>query len=535
MRGLMMDVPLTLTSVLRHAAAIHGDAEVISRNQDGAVHRTSYAEIGRRSQRLAHALKALGLQPGDRVGTLAWNGFRHLELYYGVSCAGFVCHTINPRLFAEQIAYIVRHAADTLLFVDPHLVKLLEPLADALDGVRGIVVLADRAGMPASAVFPALLCYEDLLDAQPDVFDWPDLDEHAAAALCYTSGTTGEPKGVLYSHRSSVLHAMSVCTPDVFGISGGDVVLPVVPMFHVAAWGIPYAAPMTGAKLVLPGPRLDGASLHDLIVREGVTCAAGVPTVWMGMLDWVKANGASLAPLGRVGIGGSACPPALAARFEALGIEVIHAWGMSETSPVAVANRLQLKHRALPPDRLAALAAKQGRPVFGVETRVVDDAGRDVPHDGTSAGTLLVRGPWVASSYFGSDEAEAFAVPGWFSTGDVVHTDPDGTIEIVDRTKDVIKSGGEWISSITLENVAVAHPAVQEAAAVAVPDAQWGERPLLAIVRRAGMDLTVADLLDHFDGKVARWAVPSRIEFVDELPHTATGKLSKRHIRAMFT
>ena len=533
MHGMMMDVPLTLTSVMRHAEHVHRDVEVVSRDLAGVEIRTSYAEVFARCRRLARALKSLGIEPGDRVATLAWNSTRHLELYFGVSCAGFVCHTVNPRLFPEQIAFIIQHAGDRLLFVDPHLVKLLEPMADALQAVRAIVVMSDRSGMPESNL-PALLCYEDLLAAASDVFDWPVLDERAAAALCYTSGTTGDPKGVLYSHRSSVLHAMSICMPDVFTISGGDVIMPVVPMFHVAAWGMPYAAPMVGAKLVLPGPRLDGASLQGLIGREGVTCTAGVPTVWMAMLDWVEANGASLAPLDRVGIGGSACPPSLARRFEARGIEVVHAWGMTETSPVALSNRLQPKHRSLHPDALAAHAAKQGRPIYGIETRVVDDQGQDVPQDGASIGTLLVRGPWVASAYFNNDETENFAVPGWFSTGDVVRTDPDGTVEIVDRTKDVIKSGGEWISSILLENIAMGHSAIREAAVVATPDARWGERPLLIVVLRPGATFDSADMQDHFEGRVAKWAVPSRLEVVSELPHTATGKLSKRQIRAMF-
>ncbi len=533
MLGMMMDMPLTLTSVMRHAETIHGDAEVVSRDLAGRVSRTCYADVFRRSRRLAAALSSFGLEPGERVGTLAWNNTRHLELYFGVSCAGFVCHTINPRLFADQITFIVRHAEDRLLFVDPHLVGLLEPMASALADLKGIVVMTDRAGMPESRL-PGLLCYEELIAAASDDFAWPDLDERAAAALCYTSGTTGDPKGVLYSHRSSVLHAMAICMPDVFTISGGDVVMPVVPMFHVAAWGMPYAAPMVGAKLVLPGPRLDGASLQGLITGEGVTCTAGVPTVWMAMLDWVEANGASLAPLNRVGIGGSACPPALARRFEALGIEVVHAWGMTETSPVALSNRLQPKHRAMSPDALAAHAAKQGRPVYGVETRVVDDTGRDVPADGASIGTLLVRGPWIASRYFGQDETENFAHAGWFSTGDVVRTDPDGTVEIVDRSKDVIKSGGEWISSILIENIAVAHPAVHEAAAIAMPDPHWGERPMLVVVLRPGAAFGPADMQAHFEGKLAKWAIPSRLEIVTELPHTATGKISKRHLRARF-
>ena len=534
MRAMMMNMPLTLTAVMRHAEAVHGPVEVVSRDLQGHVHRSTYAEVFRRSRKLANALKALGLEAGDRVGTLAWNGFRHLELYFSASCAGFVCHPINPRLFPEQIAYIIGHAADSVLFVEPQFLPLLAPLAPALAAVRAIVLMADADAMPADPPIPGLLCYESLLETHDDRFDWPLLDEHAAAALCYSSGTTGDPKGVLYSHRSTVLHAMTICMPDVFAISGGDVVMPVVPMFHVGAWGMPYAAPMVGAKLVLPGPRLDGASLQGLITSETVTCTAGVPTVWMAMLDWVEANGASLAPLDRVGIGGSACPSALTKRFEALNIEVVHAWGMTETSPVALANRLQPKHRALPADQLAAHAAKQGRPMFGVETRVVDGKGQDVPADGASVGTLLVRGPWIASGYYDGDESEGFAIPGWFSTGDVVRTDPDGTVEIVDRTKDVIKSGGEWISSIALENIVASHPAVQEAAVIAVPDARWGERPMLAVVLRPGAEASAADILALFDGRVARWATPNRVEFVPELPHTATGKLSKRRIRAMF-
>ena len=534
MRGLMMDMPLTLTAVLLHAATVHGGVEVVSRGADGALHRSTYADLAERSQKLAHALATFGLKQGDRVGTLAWNNTRHLELYYGTSCAGFVCHTINPRLFPPQIAGIIRHAEDSLIFVDPHLVGILAAMPDALASVKAVVVMTDRAGMPSVPELPGLLCYEDLLEGHPGHYDWPVLDEHAAAALCYTSGTTGEPKGALYSHRSSVLHAMSVCMQDVFAISSGDTILPVVPMFHVAAWGIPYAALIAGAKLVLPGPRLDGASLHQLITTEGVTCTAGVPTVWMAMLDWVEANGASLKPLNRVGIGGSACPTILAERFEKLDIEVIHAWGMTETSPVSLANRLQPRHRALPPQARARHAAKQGRPLFGVETRVVDEIGADVPRDGSSFGTLLVRGPWIASAYFNQDSDENFAHKGWFATGDVVTTDPDGTVEIVDRTKDVIKSGGEWISSIALENIAASHPAVRQAAAIAIPDPQWGERPLLAVILRADTAVTAEELRAHFAGKVARWAVPDRIEFVSELPHTATGKLSKRHIRALF-
>ena len=534
MRAMMMDVPLLTTSVLRHAADYHGDTEIVSRLPDGALHRTSYAETRARCERLANALGALGLRPGDRAGTLAWNGHRHLELYYAVGGAGMVCHTINPRLFPEQIAYIIDHAADRVLFVDPGFVPLLEGIAERLSRVPAIVVLADAGAMPRSEVLSGLVCYEELLAAEPAGFDWPVLDENTACALCYTSGTTGEPKGVLYSHRSAVLHAMAACAPDVFALSAGTVAMPVVPMFHVNAWGLPYAVPMTGAKLVLPGPRLDGASLHALIEGEGVTFTAGVPTVWMALLDWMRKNGRSFSTLRRVIIGGSACAPVLIDRFQEHGVQVVHAWGMTETSPLGVANTPKAKHGALSPAALRALSEKQGRPLFGVECRVLGADGAEVPRDGRAHGSLLVRGPWVAAGYFGMDAAPAFSRAGWFETGDVVTMDADGYVHVVDRTKDVVKSGGEWIGSIELENVALAHPAVREAAVVARPDERWGERPLLVLVLRDGAEVTWREMAAFYEGKVARWCVPDAMVVVDELPHTATGKLQKARIREML-
>ncbi len=534
MRGLMMDVPLLVSSILRHAESCHADTEIVSRDGDGTIGRGTYADLASRSRRLAHALDRLGLKPGDRVGTLAWNSARHLEIYFGVSGSGRVCHTINPRLFPDQIGAIIEHAGDTVLFVDPGLASLVDSLANRLASVRAVVVLARPESMPVAPRLPGLLCYETLIADEPDAYAWPELDEAAAAGLCYTSGTTGAPKGVLYSHRSTVLHAMAISVPDAFGFSAADTAMPVVPMFHVNAWGFPYAAAMAGSKLVMPGPRLDGASLHGLIRQEGVTNTAGVPTVWTSLLDWVDRNGETLAPLERVGIGGSACPPVMIERFAARDVDVVHAWGMTETSPVAVVCRPKNRQAALSPEDRRALFRKQGRPLFGVELRAVGPSGEDIARDEMAFGSMLVRGPCVASRYFGSDGDEAFAEPGWFSTGDVVTIDPDGFVEIVDRSKDVIKSGGEWISSIELENIAVSHASVREAAVVARPDPRWGERPVLFVVLHDEAELTQDDVAALFDGRVARWMVPTDLRVVDDLPHTATGKLHKAAIRKML-
>jgi fatty-acyl-CoA synthase len=535
MLGTMMDVPLLLSSILRHAEAYHGDGEVVSATVEGGLHRYTYGELSKRSRKLANALARLGLNSGDRVGTLAWNGYRHLELYYGVSGSGFVCHTINPRLFREQIAYIIAHASDSALFFDLTFLPIVEELADQLKGLKALVVMTDEAHMPASPALPGLQCYETLIAGEPDTFEWTAFSENTASGLCYTSGTTGDPKGVLYSHRSCVLHAMAIAMPDALGLSASDVVCPIVPMFHVNAWGLPFAAPMVGAKLVLPGAHLDGASLHALFEAEGVSFTAGVPTVWLGLLDWMDTHARTFSALKRVVIGGSAIPPIMISRFHNMGVEVRQAWGMTETSPVGLSAALKPKHRTLPPEERLALECKQGRPLFGMEFRVAGSGGDEVAHDGRSFGSMLVRGPWVAQAYFNTPTSAAHAdYPGWFDTGDVVTMDQEGFIQIVDRTKDVVKSGGEWISSIDLENIAQAHPAIQEAAIVARPDVRWGERPVLVAVLKPGATFSRADMRAHYEGKISKWCMPDDVVIVTELPHTATGKLSKKAIREII-
>ncbi|WP_019936599.1 long-chain-fatty-acid--CoA ligase [Bordetella sp. FB-8] len=535
MLATMMNVPLLLSSILRHAAGCHGDGEIVSATVEGGLHRYTYGEMASRSRKLANALSRLGLKSGDRVGTLAWNGYRHLELYFGVAGCGLVCHTINPRLFREQIAYIVKHAGDSVLCFDLTFLPIVQEMAAQLKDLKALVALTDAAHMPRSEALPGLLCYETLIAGESDTFDWPHLDENAASGLCYTSGTTGEPKGVLYSHRSSVLHAMSIALPDVFDLSAEDVVCPIVPMFHVNAWGLPFSVPMVGAKLVLPGPHLDGASLHALFESEGVTFTAGVPTVWLGLLDWMDAHACGFSALKRVAIGGSAAAPVMFRRFHDKGVQVRHAWGMTETSPVGLAAALKSKHLALPPEERLALQCKQGRPVFGMEFRIVDQDGREVPHDGKRFGAMLVRGPWVAQGYFNAPQSAAHAdYPGWFSTDDVVTMDPDGFVRIVDRTKDMVKSGGEWISSIELENIAMAHPAIMEAAIVARADARWGERPVLVAVLKPNARFTPEDMRAHYESRTSKWCVPDDLVIVDELPHTATGKLSKKTLRRLI-
>ncbi|MEH2549899.1 acyl-CoA synthetase (AMP-forming)/AMP-acid ligase II [Bradyrhizobium sp. AZCC 2262] len=531
MFGLMMNAPLLVSSILRHAEAYHATTEIVSRTTEGPIHRYTYADLARRAKKVANALQRLGLKQGDRVGTLAWNGYRHLELYFGSSGSGFVCHTINPRLFREQISFIVAHAEDKVLFVDLSFVPILEAIAETLKGLKAIVVMTDAANMPESGALPELVCYETMIAGASDDFDWPVLDENAASGLCYTSGTTGDPKGVLYSHRSTVLHAMAVALPDVMSLSAVDAVSAIVPMFHVNAWGMPYAAPIVGAKLVMPGPKLDGESLHGLFEQEGVTMTAGVPTVWLGLLDWMDAHGKKFTSLKRVMIGGSAPPPVMITRFKKLGVDPRQGWGMTETSPFGLASALKAKHQSLPPDQKLPLEAKQGRPLFNVEFRVDGSDGKPIPRDGRSFGALLVRGPWVARRYFNSEPSPAHEVEGWFNTGDVVTMDEDGFVQIVDRTKDVVKSGGEWISSIELENIAQAHPSIKEAAVVGRPDERWGERPVLVVQLKPGTNFSRDDLQELYTGKISKWSIPDDVVIVDELPHTATGKLLKREIR----
>ncbi len=529
--GQMMDTPLLISSLLRHAARYFADSEIVSRRIEGDIHRYTYADCEVRAKRLTQALVARGVASGERIGTLAWNTYRHLEVYYGVSGMGAVCHTINPRLFPEQIAYIIDHAQDRYVMFDITFAPLVDTLAPLCPQVQAWIALTDAAHLPALQT--PVQCYEDWLAEQDGDYCWPEFDERTASSLCYTSGTTGHPKGVLYSHRSTVLHAYGAALPDAMGCSATDAILPVVPMFHVNAWGIPYAAPLVGAKLVMPGKDLDGASLYMLMESEGVTFSAGVPTVWLGLLNHVKQNGLRFSTLRRTVIGGSACPPAMLRSFEdEFGVRVIHAWGMSELSPLGTLANLKAKHAGLPAEAKRHILEKQGHVIYGVDMRIVGPDGAELPWDGVSFGELHVRGAWVIDRYFG--QSESALVDGWFPTGDVATIDADGYMQITDRSKDVIKSGGEWISSIDVENVAVAHPAVAEAACIACAHPRWGERPLLLVVRKPGTELERDALLAFYEGRVAKWWIPDDVVFVDEIPHTATGKILKLKLRQQF-
>jgi acyl-CoA synthetase (AMP-forming)/AMP-acid ligase II len=533
MHGLMMNAPLLISSLIRHADRCHGETEIVSRMVEGGIHRYNYTQAHRRARQLANALQSLGVRITDRVGTLAWNGFRHLETYYAVSGIGAVCHTINPRLFPEQIAYIINHAEDQYVFVDLTFVPLIEKLAEHCRRVKGWVLMTDKPRMPRTKL-PNVLCYEELVNTRSDRYDWPSFDENTASSLCYTSGTTGNPKGVLYSHRSTLLHAYAACLPDALNLSARDVVMPVVPMFHVNAWGLPYSCALAGAKLVLPGAGMDGASLYELLEQERVTVSAGVPTIWLGLLNHVKQKDLKFTTFNRTVIGGSACPPAMIQAFqEAFGVHVLHAWGMTEMSPLGTVCTLKAKQLDLPVQARYAIQNKQGRPIFGVEMKIVDDTGEELPRDGKAFGDLLVRGPWICNQYFKGEGGDPLR-DGWFPTGDVATLDPDGFMQITDRSKDVIKSGGEWISSIDLENTAMAHPAVAEAAVVGVRHPKWDERPLLVVVRKQGAQLTREEMLAFFEGRVPKWWMPDDVVFLDALPHTATGKLLKTKLREDF-
>ncbi|MEO8751673.1 MAG: 3-(methylthio)propionyl-CoA ligase [Casimicrobiaceae bacterium] len=540
MLGLMQDVPLLVSSLIRHADRHHGDVEIVSRRVEGDIHRTTYRQLHARARRLANALDALGAGLSDRIATLAWNGYRHMELYYGISGKGAVVHTINPRLPAEQIAWITRHAEDTALFFDLTFLPIVEKIAAQCTTVRAFVALTDRAHMPAASAIPGLLCYEELLAAQSDRYAWPALDENLASSMCYTSGTTGHPKGVLYSHRSTLLHTFAVALPDALNFSAKDVLLPVVPMFHVNAWGIPYAATMVGAKLVFPGPALDGKSVYELMEAEKVTVSAGVPTVWQALLTHLERNTLRFSTMRRTIIGGAALPPAMLRSFEEThNVAALHAWGMTEMSPVGTACALRAKHATFDREALYAVKSKQGRAVFGVDMRIVDPEGRDLPWDGVASGELLVRGPWVAGSYFRGDGGNPLVADAdgmsWFPTGDVATIDADGYMKITDRSKDVIKSGGEWISSIDIENVAMSHPAVAMSACIGIAHPKWDERPLLVVVCKPGAQVTREELLRHYEGKVAKWQVPDDVAFVDAIPVGATGKMLKNKLRELFS
>ena len=531
MLGLMMKTPLLISSILDYAAAAHGDVEIVSRTPDKPDHCTNYAALHSRCRQLANVLGALGITQGDRVATLAWNGYRHLELYYAISGIGAVCHTVNPRLFVDQIVYIVNHAEDRLVFFDASFADLVNELRPRCPCVERWILLGDAAETAQSGV-AAALAYEDLMAAQGDGFAWPSFDENAASGLCYTSGTTGNPKGVLYSHRSAVLHSYAIALPDACNLSLRDTVAFVSPMFHAMSWGMPYAAAAVGAKLVMPGQKVDGASLHDLFEQEGVTFSNGVPTVWLGYAQHLEGLGTKPRTLNRVLMGGSACPRSLMAAMEDdFGVEVLHVWGMTETSPLATISRLATKHIDLPKEARRSLKTKQGRAVYGVDICIRDPDGNDLPHDGKAFGDLMIRGPWIASSYFKGDPARA---DGWFFTGDVATIDAEGFMQITDRSKDVIKSGGEWISSIELENLALSHPAIAEAAVIGMKHEKWTERPLIIAVRKPGAPVTPEELLAFYQGKIAKWWMPDDVIFVDELPHTATGKLLKTKLRELY-
>jgi fatty-acyl-CoA synthase len=535
MFGQMMNRPLLISMIARHAEQWHPDREIVSITSDQPRHRCTYRDAFARARQLTNALRKAGIAMGDRIATLAWNDFRHFEIYYGVSCAGFVCHTINPRLFEEQIVYIVNHAEDRWLFLDPAFVPLIEKLQHRLTRIERFVVLTDEAHMPETTLARAI-SYESLIADEPAECDWPDFDENTASSLCYTSGTTGDPKGVLYSHRSTLLHCLASALPDADNISGNDVILPVVPMFHVNAWGLPYTGAMVGAKFVFPGAKMgDPETLQSLIESEQVTLAAAVPTVWQGMIAYLEKTGKRLDSLQRVISGGSAVPVSLMDQLrDRYGVHVIHAWGMTETSPIGTLCSFSPQANALPAEHRDALRAKQGRCVFGIELKIVDDNDQALPHDGKTFGSLKVRGSWVASSYFKSPTTDVFDSTGWFTTGDVATICPLGYLQITDRTKDVIKSGGEWISSIELENLAVSHPAVAQAAVISVAHDRWQERPLLVVVLKPGQTATREQLLEFYLGKVAKWWIPDDVVFVDKLPLTATGKLSKLQLRQQF-
>jgi len=532
----MMQTPLRIAGLLEHAAKWHGTTEIVSRLPEGGpLHRYTYAAAHQRAKQLANALTRLGIKNGDRVGTLAWNTHRHFELYYGISGIAAVCHTINPRLFFEQLVYIINHAQDRLLFFDLTFLPLVNKLAPHCPTVEKWVLLTGPEHLPASSALPGLASYESLLAAESTEFEWPIFDENTASSLCYTSGTTDEPKGVLYSHRSTLLHSYAASLPDCFNCGARDVILPVVPMFHVNAWGVPYLAALNGCKLVLPGAGLDAASLYELFESEQVTFSAGVPTIWFGLLNYMREGQRQFSTLRKMIVGGASCPPALLRAFdEELGVEIRHAWGMSETSPLGTVSTLKASQLELPEEAQFFLKIKQGRTIFGIDMEIVDGAGQPLPHDGVAFGDLLVRGAFVVSDYFGASTPGQLTPDGWFRTGDVATIDSEGFMNITDRSKDVIKSGGEWISSIDLENLAVAHPGIAEAAVIGVPHPKWSERPLLVAVLKPDHEVTEAELLAFLDGKIAPWWRPDAVEFVASLPHTATGKLLKTQLRKDF-
>ncbi len=531
----MMTRPLIISDLLEYAAAHHGNQQIISRRLEGDIHSYSYREALARSKQLANALDFLGVKPGDRVATLAWNGYRHLECYYAISGMGAICHTVNPRLYSEQIEYIINHAEDCYVFLDACFARLLEPVADKLTSVRGFIFMIDEDQMPATSL-PNPMNYEALLAAHSAEFQWPDFSADPAACLCYTSGTTGNPKGVLYSHASTVLHAYASRNPDALNISADSVVMPVVPMYHVCAWGMPYIAPIAGATLVLPGDGMDGKSLHELIDYAQVDLMLGVPTVWLGLIDYLKKEDKHMDSVKTVGVGGSASPRSLVERLDKeYGVYLLPIWGMTETSPLATLGAPTKAMRSMSDDERYRLQTTAGKPMFGIQLEIFGEEDEPLPHDGKTRGYLRVRGPWVLDAYYKNEKPESFFIDAqgnrWFDTGDIAVIDENSYLQIVDRAKDVVKSGGEWISSIDLENAAVGHPQVMEACVIGVRHQKWDERPLLFIVQQAGANLSKEDILTYLEGHVAKWWLPDDVLFVSELPHTATGKLQKRSLR----
>ncbi len=534
MLGQMQEWPLLVHKIIDHAALYHGDREVVSRSVEGPIHRTNYAQIAVRAHRVAEALDRHGIKLGDRVATLAWNTWRHIEAWYGIAGLGAVYHTLNPRLFPDQIVYIANHAEDRVMFFDITFAKLVEEIAPKIPSIKLYVAMCDRAHLP-DAKIPNLVAYEDFIADTTGTFEWKEFDEHTACGLCYTSGTTGNPKGVLYSHRSNVLHGFIAGQADAMGIRNVDSILPVVPMFHANAWALAFAAPMIGAKLVMPGPKLDGDSICELLTDEKVTMSAAVPTVWLALFQYLEKTGKTLPHLNRVLIGGSACPRSMIEAFEKkYQVTVVHAWGMTEMSPLGTLGTLKHKMEKLPYEQQLDYKCKQGHPPFGVEMKIVDDAEKELPRDGKAFGRLKVRGPAVAKGYFRGEGESAFDEDGWFDTGDVATIDADGYMTITDRAKDVIKSGGEWISTIEIENIAVGHPAVAEAAVIGVAHPKWDERPLLVLVMKPGQSVTREDMLQYLTGKIAKWWMPDDVVLVDEIPHTATGKIQKITLRERF-